>query len=48
MFRIGFDPKLEAEQHNRELIKEVELYRLAKEGLVQNQPRIRGLHEFLL
>ena len=42
MIRIGFDPMLEAEQRNRALIKEVELYRLAQDGLAHNQPRIRG------
>ena len=29
MIRIGFDPVLEAEQQHQELIKEVELYRMA-------------------
>jgi hypothetical protein len=32
MIRIGFDPLFEAELQHRELIKQVELYRLAQEG----------------
>jgi hypothetical protein len=39
MIRIGFDPMLEAELHNRELIRSVELYRLAQEGVSPDQPR---------
>ncbi len=40
MIRIGFDPMLDAEQRNQVLIKEVELYRMAQEGMPQHQPRV--------
>ncbi len=36
MFRIGFDPMLDAELRNRELIKAVEQYQLVNEGLSHN------------
>jgi len=39
MFRIGFDPILEAERKHEELIKEMELIRLAKKGMVYDKPR---------
>ena len=32
MFRIGFDPMLEAEQRNQELIRAVKQYQLANQG----------------
>ena len=37
MIRIGFDPVLEAEQQHRELIKQVEQYRLAQEAMAGYQ-----------
>ncbi|OGN96199.1 MAG: hypothetical protein A2Z71_04515 [Chloroflexi bacterium RBG_13_50_21] len=37
MIRIGFDPVLEAEQLHRDLIKEVEGYRIANQGLAKIQ-----------
>jgi hypothetical protein len=41
MIRIGFDPMLEAEQQHRELIKQVEQYRLAQEAMASyhHKPR---------
>ena len=42
MIRIGFDPVLEAEQQHRELIKQVEQYRLAQETPSGSQPRVRS------
>ncbi len=39
MIRIGFDPLLDAELQHRELIKQVEQYRLAKEGSGYAQAR---------
>ncbi len=32
MIRIGFDPMLEAQQRQRELLKEIEQYRLVREA----------------
>ena len=40
MFRIGFDPVLEVEQQHRELIKQVEHYRLARESITSDQPKL--------
>lgn len=42
MFRIGFDPVQEVEQQHRELIKQVEQYRLAQEANVGYQTRARS------
>jgi hypothetical protein len=39
MFRIGFDPVLESEQQHRELIKQVQMYRLAQEALAGYHPK---------
>jgi hypothetical protein len=40
MIRIGFDPLFEAEQLHRELIKQVELYRLAQESRSSYQHKV--------
>ena len=40
MFRIGFDPILEVEQQHRELIKQIEQYRLAREAIISDQPKL--------
>ncbi len=40
MFRIGFDPILEVEQQHRELIKQVEQYRLAREAITCDQSKL--------
>jgi hypothetical protein len=42
MFRIGFDPILEVEQQHKELIKQVEHYRLAREAITSDQPKLRN------
>jgi hypothetical protein len=42
MIRIGFDPLFEAELHHRELIKQVEQYRLAQEAKSSSQPKVRS------
>jgi hypothetical protein len=39
MFQIGFDPVLESEQQHRELIKQVEMYRLVQEALAGYHPK---------
>jgi hypothetical protein len=47
MIRIGFDPMLEVEQHHQELLKEAQLYRLAKQGLEGIEAGERGGFKFL-
>jgi hypothetical protein len=47
MIRIGFDPVLEAEQQHRELIKEVEQYRMVDEGMDETQIKVRGGYKFI-
>ena len=42
MFRIGFDPLLEAEQQHKELIKQAEQYRLAQEANSASQNKSRS------
>ncbi len=42
MIRIGFDPVLEAEQQHKDIIREIELLRLAKEGMGESQSRVRS------
>lgn len=42
MIRIGFDPILEAEQQHKDIIREIELLRLAKEGMGETQLRVRS------
>ncbi len=42
MIRIGFDPLLEAEQQHRELIKQVEQYRLVNEVMSGFPPKVRS------
>ena len=41
MIRIGFDPVLEAQQRQRELLKEVEQYRLIREASAGKDSKAR-------
>ena len=47
MIRIGFDPMLEAQQRQRELIKEIEQYRLVREALQGKDSKARLSLKFL-
>jgi hypothetical protein len=41
MFRIGFYASMEAEQHHKQLIHEVEQYRMMKEAVGNKEPKTR-------
>lgn len=47
MIRIGFDPVLEAEQQHKDIIREIEQLRLAKEGMGETRSRVRSGSRFL-
>ena len=47
MIRIGFDPVLEAQQRQRELLKEVEQYRLIREASETKDSKARISLKFL-
>jgi hypothetical protein len=47
MIRIGFDPVLEAQQRQQEIIREVQQYRLADEISNGTQPKTRSGFKFV-
>jgi hypothetical protein len=47
LFRIGFDPGLDAGQQHKELIKQVEQYRFVEEAMLNSQPKVRNTSRIL-
>ena len=47
MIRIGFDPMMEAQQRQRELLKEIEQYRLIREASEATDSKARFSLKFL-
>jgi hypothetical protein len=47
MFRIGFDPMLEAQQRQEELIREIAYIRQAEEAMIRDKPKTHNSFKLL-